>query len=168
VDPARRILDEAARFNSNVFASRFGTLLQRVLAAAICCPLETRAERQGMSAEAGIAGQPGAKLMKFRPLHDRVVVRRIEGEEKTKGGIIIPDTAKEKPQEGEVVAVGPGARDESGKLVPLDLKAGDRVLFGKWSGTEVKIDGEDLLIMKESDVMGVIEDASADRKKKAA
>src|SRR6516165_1477617 len=96
-------------------------------------------------------------FMKFRPLHDRVVVRRIEGEEKTKGGIIIPDTAKEKPQEGEVIAVGSGARDESGKLVPLDVKAGDRVLFGKWSGTEVKIDGEDLLIMKESDIMGVIE-----------
>ena len=97
--------------------------------------------------------------MKFRPLHDRVVVRRIEGEEKTKGGIIIPDTVKEKPQEGEVIAVGPGARDESGKLMPLELKAGDRVLFGKWSGTEVKIDGEELLIMKESDVMGVIEGA---------
>jgi chaperonin GroES len=94
--------------------------------------------------------------MKFRPLHDRVVVKRIEGEEKTKGGIIIPDTAKEKPQEGEVIAVGPGARDESGKLVPLDLKSGDRVLFGKWSGTEVKIDGADLLIMKESDIMGVV------------
>ena len=93
---------------------------------------------------------------KFRPLHDRVVVRRIEAEEKTQGGIIIPDTAKEKPQEGEVVAVGPGGRDEAGKLVPLDLKAGDRVLFGKWSGTEVKIDGEELLIMKESDIMGVI------------
>ena len=95
--------------------------------------------------------------MKFRPLHDRVVVRRIEGEEKTKGGIIIPDTAKEKPQEGEVIAVGSGARDESGKLIPLDVKAGDRVLFGKWSGTEVKIDGEDLLIMKESDILGVLE-----------
>jgi chaperonin GroES len=93
---------------------------------------------------------------KFRPLHDRVVVRRIEAEEKTKGGIIIPDTAKEKPQEGEVIAVGPGGRDESGKLVAPDLKAGDRVLFGKWSGTEVKLDGEDLLIMKESDIMGVI------------
>ena len=99
--------------------------------------------------------------MKFRPLHDRVVIRRIEGEDKTKGGIIIPDTVKEKPQEGEVVAVGPGARDESGKLVPLDVKAGDRVLFGKWSGTEVKIDGEDLLIMKETDIMGVIEGAAA-------
>ena len=105
--------------------------------------------------------------MKFRPLHDRVVIRRIEGEEKTKGGIIIPDTAKEKPQEGEVIAAGPGARDESSKLVPLDVKAGDRVLFGKWSGTEVKIDGEDLLIMKESDVMGVIEGASATKKKAA-
>jgi chaperonin GroES len=116
---------------------------------------------------AGIAGRSGAKLMKFRPLHDRVVVRRIEGEDKTKGGIIIPDTAKEKPQEGEVIAVGPGARDESGKLVPLDVKAGDRVLFGKWSGTEVKIDGEDLLIIKESDVMGVIE-STGDTKKKAA
>jgi chaperonin GroES len=104
--------------------------------------------------------------MRFRPLHDRVVLRRIEGEEKTKGGIIIPDTAKEKPQEGEVIAVGPGARDESGKVVPLDLKPGDRVLFGKWSGTEVKIDGEDLLIMKESDIMGVVEQTLA--KKKAA
>ena len=93
---------------------------------------------------------------KFRPLHDRVVVRRVESEEKTKGGIIIPDTAKEKPQEGEIIAVGSGARDEAGKLVPLDVKAGDRVLFGKWSGTEVKLNGEDLLIMKESDIMGVI------------
>jgi chaperonin GroES len=95
--------------------------------------------------------------MKFRPLHDRVVVRRLDSEEKTKGGIIIPDSAKEKPQEGEVVAVGPGGRDESGKITPLDVKAGDRVLFGKWSGTEVKIDGQDLLIMKESDIMGIIE-----------
>jgi chaperonin GroES len=94
--------------------------------------------------------------MKFRPLHDRVVVRRIEAEEKTKGGIIIPDAAKEKPQEGEVIAVGPGARDETGKVAALDVKAGDRVLFGKWSGTEVRIDGEDLLIMKESDIMGVV------------
>ena len=100
----------------------------------------------------------------FRPLHDRVVVRRVDSEEKTKGGIIIPDTAKEKPQEGEVVAVGPGARDEAGKLIPIELKAGDRVLFGKWSGTEVKIDGEELLIMKESDVMGVLEGAKASRK----
>ena len=105
--------------------------------------------------------------LKVQPLHDRLLVRRIEEKETVKGGIIIPDTAKEKPQEGEVIAVGPGARDESGKLVPLDLKAGDRVLFGKWSGTEVKIDGEDLLIMKESDVMGVIEGASATKKKAA-
>jgi len=102
--------------------------------------------------------------MKFRPLHDRVVVRRIEGEEKTRGGIIIPDTAKEKPQEGEVVAVGPGKRNEKGEIVALDVKAGDRILFGKWSGTEVKIDGEDLLIMKESDVMGIVEGKAAGRK----
>jgi len=95
--------------------------------------------------------------MTFRPLHDRVVVKRLEGEEKTKGGIIIPDTVKEKPQEGKVIAVGPGARDENGKLTPLDVKAGDRILFGKWSGTEVKIDGEDLLIMKESDILGVVD-----------
>ena len=94
--------------------------------------------------------------MKFRPLHDRVVVRRIDAEEKTKGGIIIPETAKEKPQEGEIVAVGAGARDEAGKIVPLDVKAGDRILFGKWSGTEVKIDGQELLIMEESDIMGVV------------
>ena len=94
--------------------------------------------------------------MKFRPLHDRVLVRRVDAEEKTAGGIIIPDTVKEKPQEGEIVATGPGARGEDGKLVPLDVKAGDRVLFGKWSGTEVKVGGEDLLIMKESDIMGVI------------
>ncbi len=94
--------------------------------------------------------------MKFRPLHDRVVVRRVDSEEKTAGGIIIPDTAQEKPSEGEIIAVGSGNRDESGKLVPLDVKAGDRVLFGKWSGTEVKLNGEDLLIMKESDVMGII------------
>jgi chaperonin GroES len=96
-----------------------------------------------------------AKL-KFRPLHDRVVVKRIDAEAKTKGGIIIPDTAKEKPQEGEIVAVGPGGRDEAGKLIPIDVKTGDRVLFGKWSGTEVKIDGDELLIMKESDIMGVV------------
>jgi chaperonin GroES len=94
--------------------------------------------------------------MAFRPLHDRVVVKRLEGEEKTKGGIIIPDTVKEKPQEGKIIAVGPGGRDETGKLIPLDVKAGDRILFGKWSGTEVKIDGEDLLIMKESDILGVV------------
>jgi chaperonin GroES len=102
--------------------------------------------------------------MNFRPLHDRVLVRRVESEEKTRGGIIIPDTAKEKPQEGEVVAVGSGARDESGKLVPLDVKVGDRILFGKWSGTEIKIDGEDLLVMKESDIMGVLEGASSAKK----
>ena len=104
--------------------------------------------------------------MKFRPLHDRVVVKRIEAEERTKGGIIIPDTAKEKPSQGEVVAVGPGGRDESGKLIPIDIKVGDRVLFGKWSGTEVVLDDEELLIMKESDIMGVVEDGVA--KKKAA
>ena len=106
--------------------------------------------------------------MKLRPLHDRVVVRRIEGEEKTKGGIIIPDTAKEKPQEGEVVAVGPGGRDEAGKLIPIDVKPGNRVLFGKWSGTEVKIDGEELLIMKESDIMAIIEEPEIRKKSKAA
>lgn len=105
--------------------------------------------------------------MKFRPLHDRVVVRRIEGDSKTAGGILIPDTAKEKPQEGEIIAVGPGGRDESGTLVPIDLKVGEKILFGKWSGTEVKIDGEEVLIMKESDVMGVIE-ATAKPLKKAA
>jgi len=104
--------------------------------------------------------------MSFRPLHDRILVRRVESEERTKGGIIIPDTAKEKPQEGEVIAVGPGARNEAGQLQPLDVKAGDRVLFGKWSGTEIKINGEDLLIMKESDVMGIIE-AQAEQKKAA-
>ncbi|MFO1184360.1 MAG: co-chaperone GroES [Bauldia sp.] len=104
---------------------------------------------------------------KFRPLHDRVVVRRVESEERTAGGIIIPDTAKEKPQEGEVISVGPGARDENGKLVPMELKAGDRILFGKWSGTEVKLDGQEYLIMKESDVMGVIEGHAASGKKAA-
>ena len=103
---------------------------------------------------------------KFRPLHDRVVVRRIEADTKTAGGIIIPDSAQEKPQQGEIVAVGPGGRDEAGKLIPIDIKVGNRVLFGKWSGTEVKIDGEELLIMKESDVMGVIEEGVA--RKKAA
>ncbi|MDP3897926.1 MAG: co-chaperone GroES [Mesorhizobium sp.] len=102
--------------------------------------------------------------MTFRPLHDRLLVRRIEAEEKTAGGIIIPDTAKEKPMEGEVIAVGPGARDESGQLRPLDVKAGDRILFGKWSGTEIRLDGEDLLIMKESDVMGIIEVQASIRK----
>ena len=99
--------------------------------------------------------------MKFRPLHDRVLIRRVESEEKTSGGIIIPDTAKEKPMEGEVVAAGPGARGDDGKLQPMDVKAGDRVLFGKWSGTEVKLDGEDLIIMKESDIMGVLEQTAA-------
>ena len=103
--------------------------------------------------------------MKFRPLHDRVVVKRIEAEEKTAGGIIIPDSAKEKPSQGEVVSVGPGGRDENGKLIPMDVKAGDRVLFGKWSGTEVKLDGKDLLIMKESDILGVLD---ADKAAKAA
>lgn len=102
--------------------------------------------------------------MHFRPLHDRVVMRRLDAEEKTAGGIIIPDTAKEKPQQGEVIAVGPGARNEKGELVPLDVKAGDRVLFGKWSGTEVKIDGEELLIMKESDILGIIEHAGTLKK----
>ena len=101
-----------------------------------------------------------AKL-KFRPLHDRVVVKRIDAEEKSAGGIIIPDTAKEKPQEGEVIAVGPGGRDEAGKLVPIDVKSGDRVLFGKWSGTEIKLEGEDLIIMKESDIMGIVDQSAA-------
>jgi chaperonin GroES len=102
--------------------------------------------------------------MNFRPLHDRVLVRRLEGEEKTAGGIIIPDTAKEKPMQGEVIAVGPGAKNDKGEVSPLDVKAGDRILFGKWSGTEVKIDGEELLIMKESDIMGIIEDGAAAKK----
>jgi len=102
--------------------------------------------------------------MKFRPLHDRVVVKRIEAEEKSSGGIIIPDTAKEKPQQGEVIAVGPGGRDEAGKLIPMDVQVGDRVLFGKWSGTEVKIDGKEYLIMKESDIMGVLVEAKAHKK----
>ena len=106
--------------------------------------------------------------MKFRPLHDRVLLRRVDQEERTAGGIIIPDTAQEKPMEGEIVATGPGGRDDSGKLVPLDVKKGDRVLFGKWSGTEVKIDGEDYLIMKESDIMGVIEGTVAKKTRKAA
>ena len=105
--------------------------------------------------------------MKFRPLHDRVVIRRVEHEGKSTGGIIIPDTAQEKPMEGEIVAVGPGARNESGKVVPLGVKAGDRILFGKWSGTEIKLDGDDLLIMKESDIMGIIEGASAAVRKAA-
>jgi chaperonin GroES len=102
--------------------------------------------------------------MSFRPLHDRVLIRRVEAEEKTAGGIIIPDTAKEKPMEGEVVSVGPGARGEDGKIQPLDVKAGDRVLFGKWSGTEIKLDGEDLIIMKESDIMGIVDGGASARK----
>ena len=105
--------------------------------------------------------------MKFRPLHDRVVVERIDADAKSAGGILIPDSAQEKPSQGEIIAVGPGGRDENGKLIPIDLKKGDRVLFGKWSGTEVKIDGEDLLIMKESDIMGVIEGGAAAKKKAA-
>jgi chaperonin GroES len=105
--------------------------------------------------------------MKFRPLQDRVLIRRIESEEKSAGGIIIPDTAKEKPQEGEVISVGPGARDESGKVHPLDVKAGDRVLFGKWSGSEIKLDGEELIIMKESDILGVLEGSAAGKRKAA-
>ena len=105
---------------------------------------------------------------KFRPLHDRVVVRRIAAEEKTKGGIIIPDTAQEKPSQGEIIAVGPGGRDEAGKLIPIDVKVGNRILFGKWSGTEVKIDGEELLIMNESDIMAVLDDAGSSSRRKAA
>jgi chaperonin GroES len=106
----------------------------------------------------------GETPMKFRPLHDRVVVKRTDSEQKSTGGIIIPDTAQEKPQQGEVVAVGPGGRDEAGKLIPLDVKVGDRVLFGKWSGTEVKLDGTEYLIMKESDIMGIVETTSASKK----
>src|SRR5437763_7880449 len=135
-----------------------------------------------MSATSGLTGAPSARpllqklsveqalrriSMKFRPLHDRVVVKRIDAEEKTSGGIIIPDTAKEKPSQGEVTAVGPGGRDEAGKLIPIDIKVGDRVLFGKWSGTEVKIDGVDLLIMKESDIMGILDEPATARKKAA-
>jgi chaperonin GroES len=108
-----------------------------------------------------------SKFVKFQPLHDRVVVRRLAAEEKTSGGIIIPDTAQEKPMEGEVIAAGPGARDEKGHIVALEVKAGDRILFGKWSGTEVKLDGEDLLIMKESDIMGIVDGVSAAKKKAA-
>src|ERR1700674_1347854 len=104
------------------------------------------------------------RMKKFHPLHDRVVVKRVDAEQKTKSGIIIPDTAQEKPQEGEVVAVGPGGRDEAGKLIPIDVKAGDRVLFGKWSGTEIKLDGEELLIMKESDILGVLDQRAATKK----
>jgi chaperonin GroES len=120
------------------------------------CEIPAQFGLGGADAPAQAAERKIMAKTKFRPLHDRVVVRRIEAEEKTKGGIIIPDTAKEKPQEGEIVAVGPGGRDEAGKLIPIDVKTGDRILFGKWSGTEVKIDGEELLIMKESDIMGVV------------
>jgi chaperonin GroES len=120
-------------------------------------------ENRKENAEVDAKAQTGPR-MKFRPLHDRVVVRRIESEEKSAGGIIIPDTAKEKPSQGEVIAVGPGGRDEAGKLIPIDIKVGDRVLFGKWSGTEVKIDGQELLIMKESDIMGILPEEEAWRK----
>src|SRR3954451_16370805 len=151
--PGRGRLDSCG--SPAYLAASFGTPKIRVLTAG------TRLR------PARVARIARGSLMKFRPLHDRVVVRRIDAEEKTKGGIIIPDTAKEKPQEGEIVAAGPGARDESGKLVPLDVKAGDRILFGKWSGTEVRIDGEDLLIMKEADVMGVVEGVVALKRKAA-
>jgi chaperonin GroES len=119
------------------------------------------------TANPGIITKAKENRMKFRPFHDRVVVKRIEAEDKTAGGIIIPDTAKEKPSQGEVIAVGPGGRDESGKLIPIDVQVGDRVLFGKWSGTEVTIDGQELLIMKESDIMGVLTDLPAAKKKAA-
>ena len=119
--------------------------------------------RRRFPSGAGIEWTTGSETMKFRPLHDRVVIRRIEGEEKTKGGIIIPDNAKEKPQEGEVIVVGPGARDESGKLVPLDVKAGDRVLFGKYSGSDTKVDGAEYIIMREDDVLGILDGPRADR-----
>src|SRR5262249_6906919 len=128
--------------------------------------LGTHRVRVPMARPGNAINPDGEEEMKFRPLHDRVVVRRVKSEEKTAGGIIIPDTAHEKRQEGEVIAAGPRPRDESGKIVPLDVKSGDRVLFGKWSGTEVKIDGEELLIMKESDIMGVVEGGAS--KKKAA
>jgi chaperonin GroES len=124
----------------------------------------SRTERQGAHPK---KPKCEGNAMKFRPLHDRVVIRRVEEVGKTTGGIIIPDTAKEKPMEGEVIAVGPGARDEKGTLVPLDVKKGDRILFGKWSGTEIKLDGEELLIMKESDVMGVLDDTAVAKKKAA-
>src|SRR5665213_1778079 len=133
-----------------------GTRRQRLLTRTICGPQPAFSRHRSR-------GKP----MKFRPLHDRVVVRRVKSEEKSAGGIIIPDTVQEKPQEGEVTAIGPGGRDEAGKLVPMDLKVGDRVLFGKWSGTEVKLDGEELLIMKESDVMGVVEGKPATVKRAA-
>ena len=122
------------------------------------------AERRSSKRPRGLPNQQILVPLKFRPLHDRVVVKRIDAEEKSAGGIIIPDTAKEKPSQGEVVAVGPGGRDEAGKLIPIDIEVGDRVLFGKWSGTEVKIDGQDLLIMKESDIMGIIDEPVTKRK----
>ena len=143
------------------------TLFQRLLSKAIG-PTETlKALTRSSWSRAEIEQQAFGGTMKFRPLHDRVVVKRIDAEEKTAGGIIIPDTAKEKPSQGEIVAVGPGGRDEAGKLTPIDVKVGDVVLFGKWSGTEVKIDGQDLLIMKESDIMGVLEGVTAAKKKAA-
>src|SRR5918992_109829 len=147
--------------------SRSGRISTRLLTVLTTLSLSERRKKtllEGLSFETSLESRHGRRSrMKFRPLHDRVVVRRIDAEEKTVGGIIIPDTAREKPQQGEVIAVGPGARDESGKLVPLDVRKGDRVLFGKWSGTEVKIDGEELLIMKESDIMGVLETAQRAR-----
>src|SRR5262249_5775199 len=138
-----------------------------------CTPMRQAYVRGGQhsliaTANPGIITKAKEDRMKFRPLHDRIVVKRIEAEEKTAGGIIIPDTAKEKPSQGEVIAVGPGGRDETGKLIPIDLEVGDRVLFGKWSGTEAKIDGEALLIMKESDIMGVLTDVAGFKNKVAA
>jgi len=126
------------------------------MAEPICAPSLALSLRECQRVKFNLKRDKGLKHMGFRPLHDRVLVRRVEAEEKTTGGIIIPDTAKEKPQEGEVVAVGAGAKSEEGKLTPLDVKAGDKILFGKWSGTEVKIDGEDLIIMKESDILGIV------------
>src|ERR1700722_12214314 len=140
-----------------------GTLTGRVLTIAAWRPISCL----DVSANRRPSPTSGANLVKFRPLHDRVVVRRLAAEEKTAGGIIIPDTAQEKPMEGEVVAAGPGARDEQGRIVALQVKEGDRILFGKWSGTEVKLDGEELLIMKESDIMGVVDGVPAAKKKAA-
>src|SRR5271165_899548 len=144
-----------------------GTPLGGVLAAPRVPIWDQARPRRQQHNHTGSLTHSGAIRMKFRPLHDRVVVRRLNAEEKTAGGIIIPDTAKEKPMEGEIVAAGPGARNEAGALVALDVKAGDRILFGKWSGTEVKIDGEELLIMKESDIMGIIEGHPHEKKKAA-
>jgi chaperonin GroES len=145
--------------NCNPVERASGTLCTRVL--------RTRDGLFGEAEQAIAQRSTWRFAMQFRPLHDRVVVRRLDAEEKTAGGIIIPDTAKEKPMEGEVIAVGPGARDEAGRVVPLDVKASDRILFGKWSGTEVKLDGEELLIMKESDIMGIIEGMPASKRKAA-